>query len=77
MYHDQWRTVTRRAALVLLPWLCLAAAGPGCSPAGQASRGAAGIPDRLKRMRALRGTGDPRRQGKQSSLPARQKSRPP
>jgi hypothetical protein len=69
---DQWGTVTRRAALALLPWLCLAAAGPGCSPAGQASRGAAGTPDRLKKMRDLRGTGDPRPQGKQSSIRARQ-----
>ena len=68
--------VTRRAALALLPWLCLATAGPGCSPAGQASRGAAGIPDRLKKMRALRGTGDPRRQGKRSFSHERPKSRP-
>ena len=72
MYHDQCRTVTRRAALALFPWLCLAAAGPGCSPAGQASSGSAGIPDRLEKMRALRGTGDPRRAGKRSSIPARQ-----
>ena len=76
MYHDQCRTVTRRAALALLPWLCLATAGPGCSPARQASSGAAGIPDRLKKMRALRGTGDPRRQGKRSSIRACQKSGP-
>jgi hypothetical protein len=69
---DQWGTVTRRAALALLPGLCLATAGPGCSPAGRAPSGAAGIPDRLKKMRDLRGTGDPRRQGKQSSIGARQ-----
>ena len=75
MCHHQGETVTRRAALALLPWLCLATAGPGCSPAGQASSGASGIPDRLKKMRALRGTGDPRRQDKRSSIPARQKSR--
>ena len=76
MCHEGWETVTRRAALALLPWLCLATAGPGCSPARQASSGAAGIPDRLKKMRALRGTGDPRRPGKRSPLPARQQSRP-
>ena len=76
MYHDQRGTVTRRAALALLPALCLATAGPGCSPVGQASRGAAGIPDRLEKMRALRGTGDPRRQGRRPSIRARQKSRP-
>ena len=70
MCHERWGTVTRRAALALLPWLCLAAVGPGCSPAGQAPSGAAGAPDRLKKMRALRGTGDPRRQGKRSSLRA-------
>jgi hypothetical protein len=71
MRHEGWGNVTRRAALVLLPWLCLAAAGPGCSPAGPTSNGAAGIPDRLKKMRALRGTGDPRRRGKRPSIPAR------
>jgi hypothetical protein len=76
MLHDRWGSVTRRAALVLLPWLCLATAGPGCSPAGQASSGAEGTPDRLKKMRALRGTGDPRRQGERSSARARQESRP-
>jgi hypothetical protein len=75
MCHNQWGTVTRRAVLALLPWLCLATAGPGCSPAGEASSGAAEIPDRLKKMRALRGTGDPRRQGERSSLRARQESR--
>ena len=75
MCHDQWGTVTRRAALALLPWLCLSTAGPGCSPAGHASRGAAGIPNRLKKMRALRGTGDPRQQCKRSSIAASQKSR--
>jgi hypothetical protein len=72
MCHDQSRTVTRRAALALLPWLYLATAGPGCSPAGQESRGAAGIPDRLKKMRAHCGTGDPRRRDKRSSIRARQ-----
>jgi hypothetical protein len=76
MCHDQWGTVTRRAALALLPWLCLAAAGPGCSPAGVVPGGAAGSPDRLKKMRALRGTGDPRRQGELSPIPARQESSP-
>lgn len=76
MSHERWRNVTRRAALGLLPWLCLAAVGPGCSPADRASRGAEGTPDRLKKMRALRGTGDPRRQGERSSGRARQESRP-
>jgi hypothetical protein len=68
--------VTRRAALALLPWLCLATAGLGCSPAGPTSNGTAAVPDRLKRMRALRGTGDPRRQGKRPPTPARRESRP-
>jgi hypothetical protein len=76
MCHDQGGTMTRRAALALLPGLCLANAGLGCSPAGRASRGGAGIPDRLKKMRALRGTGDRRRQSKRSSSHERQKSRP-
>ena len=76
MLHERWGSVTRRTALALVPWLCLAAAGPGCSPAGQASSGADGTRDRLKKMRALRGTGDPRRQGERSSLPARQGSGP-
>ena len=76
MYHDQCRTVTRRAALALLPWLALAAAGPGCSPAGPAPNGTGRIPDRLEKMRALRGTGDPRRRGKPPSIRARQQSRP-
>jgi hypothetical protein len=76
MCHERWGTVTRRAALALLPGLCLATAAPGCSPARQASRGVAGIPDRLQKMRALRGTGDPRRQGKRSSIRACQKSGP-
>ena len=76
MCHDQWGTVTRRAALALVPWLCLATAGPGCSPAGPASRGAARFPDRLEKLRALRGAGDPRRQGKRSSIHERPRSRP-
>jgi hypothetical protein len=76
MLHERWGRMTRRAALALLPWFCLATAGPGCSPAGQASSGTEGIPDRLEKMRALRGTGDPRRQRKRSSIPARHKSRP-
>jgi hypothetical protein len=76
MHDDQRRTVTRRAALALLPWLCLAVASPGCWPAGDASRGAAGIPDRLKKMQARRGTGDPRRHAKQSPFRIRQRSRP-
>jgi hypothetical protein len=74
MCHDQWESVTRRGALALLPWLCLAAASPGCSPTGQASKCAAAIPARLKKMRALRGTGDPRRQGMRPSIRARQES---
>ena len=75
MLHKRWRSLTRRAALALLPWLCLATVGPGCSPAGQASSGAEKIPDRLKKMRALRGTGDPRRQGNPLPIRARQESR--
>ena len=74
MCHEGWETVTRRAALALLPWLCLATAGPGCSPARPASSNAAGTLDRLEKMRARRGTGDPRRQGERSSIPARQES---
>jgi hypothetical protein len=73
MLHERWGRVTRRAALALVPWLCLAAAGPGCSPAGQASSGAERTPDRLKKMRARRGTGDPRRQGERSSTRAQQR----
>ena len=76
MSHERWRSVTRRAALALLPWLCTAAVGPGCSPAGRASSGTERIPDRLKKMRARRGTGDPRRQGERSSSRAGQKSGP-
>ena len=76
MLHEQWGSLTRRAALALLPWLCLATVGPGCSPAGQASSGTERIPDRLKKMRARRATGDPRRQGNRSSIRAHQKSRP-
>jgi hypothetical protein len=75
MSHERWRNVTRRAALALLPWLCVATVGPGCSPAGQVSSGTERIPDRLKKMRALRGSGDPRRHGMRSSIPAHQKSR--
>jgi hypothetical protein len=76
MLHERRRSVTRRAALAMLPWLWLAAAtsAPGCSPAGQASSGAERTPDRLKKMRARRGTGDPRRQGERSSTRAQQKS---
>jgi hypothetical protein len=74
MCHDQSGSVTRRAALALLPWLCLATAGPGCLPTRPSSSGADGTPDRLKKMRGLRGTGDPRRGGKRSSIPARQGS---
>jgi hypothetical protein len=74
MCHDRWGTATRRAALALLPWLCLASAGPGCSPARPASAGAAGTADRLEKMRAHRGTGDPRRPGKRSSISARQET---
>jgi hypothetical protein len=76
MCREGWGIVTRRAALALFPWLCLATAGPGCSPAGPAPGGAAGTPDRLKKMRAVRGTGDPRRQGKRLSTDARQRSGP-
>ena len=74
MLHDRWRSITRCAALALLPWLCLATVGPGCSPAGQPSSGTARIPDRLKKMRALRGSGDPTWQGGPSSSRVRQVS---
>jgi hypothetical protein len=70
MCHEGSWIVTRRTALALLPWLCLAAAGAGCSPGGPKSNGAAEIPDRLKKMRTHRGTGDPRRQATLSSSPA-------
>ena len=76
MLHERWRSVTRRAALALLPWFCVVTVGPGCSPAGKALSGTKRVPDRLKKMRALRGTGDPRRQGKRSSIRAGQKSGP-
>ena len=76
MVHEQWGSVTRRAALALLPWLCLVTIGPGCSPAEQASSANERIPERLKKMRALRGTGDPRRQGKRSFIRAHEKPRP-
>ena len=76
MSHERWRSVTRRAALALLPWLCASAVGPGCSPAGQAPSGTERIPDRLEKMRARRGTGDPRRQGERSSIRAGRRSGP-
>jgi hypothetical protein len=76
MCHDQPQSVTRRAVLAMSFGLCLATTSQGCSPAGQAPRGAAGIPDRLKKMRALRGTGDPRWQGKRSPIRAHRESRP-
>jgi hypothetical protein len=76
MCDDQWRTVTRRAALALLLWLGVATAGPGCSPAGQASSRAAGIPDRLKTMRNRSQTGDPRPQARRSPQSSRQKPTP-
>jgi hypothetical protein len=76
MRHERWGAMTRRAALALLSGLCLATAGPGCTPAGQVSSGAAETPDRLDKMRARRGTGDPRRQGKRPSIAAGQKPGP-
>jgi hypothetical protein len=74
MDHDQRGFVTRRAALALLPLLALATAGPGCSPSGETSRGAV-IPDRLEKMRARRGTGDPRPRGKRLPGPTIQSMR--
>ena len=68
--------MTRRAAIAAVPWLFLAAVGPGCAPDWPAPSGAAGTPDRLKKLRSLRGTGDPRRQGKRSSIPAPLKPEP-
>jgi hypothetical protein len=67
MYQAGWGTMTRRGALALLPGLYLATASTGCSPTSPKSTGAAGTPDRLEKMRARRGTGDPRRQGQRSS----------
>jgi hypothetical protein len=75
MFRDTWRTERRRTALALLSWLCLANASPGCSPAGKVSGGAEGPPDRLEKMRSLRGTGDPRRQGGRSTVPVRRDRR--
>jgi hypothetical protein len=69
MGHERWRSMTRRAAIARLAGLCLATAGPGCSPPGQAPSGAGGTPDRLKKMRAPRGTGDPSRPDKRPSIP--------
>jgi hypothetical protein len=77
MCHDRWGTLTRRAALALLPGLCLMIATPGCSPAGQGSSGGAGVPDRLEKMRSRRGTGDPRRRGRRSYIGETQKPRAP
>jgi hypothetical protein len=76
MCDDLLDTMTRRRALALVPWLYLPIAGAGCSPARQSERGAAGIPDRLEKMRSLRGTGDPRQQLNGRSRGVRQKSRP-
>ena len=75
MCHNRWATVTRRSALAMLPWLCLSTVVPGCSPSGRASGGAAGTTDRLAKMRALRGTGDPRRTLARPPIPARQRFR--
>ena len=74
MCYDQWGALTRRAALALLAWFCLATAGPACSPTRPNSSGAAGTLDRLEKLRAHRGTGDPRRLGERSSVRARQVS---
>jgi hypothetical protein len=76
MCHHRWSTAIRPAALGLLAWLCLATAAPGCLPAGGPSDGAAEHADRLDKMRALRGTGDPRRKAKRPSVPPRQEARP-
>jgi hypothetical protein len=76
MCHDQLATFTRRAALALLPCLCLAAAGTGCAPAGRAPGGTAAIPDRLNKMRNLRGTGDRRQQARRAAPHAHPNSRP-
>jgi hypothetical protein len=76
MNGDQGRIVTRRAALALLPWLWLATGGPGCTPTRLESSGTADVPDRLKKMQALRGTGDPRLREKRRAIPVRQERRP-
>jgi hypothetical protein len=76
MCHDLLDSLTRRRALALASLLYLTIGGAGCSPAGQSERGAAGIPDRLEKMRSLRGTGDPRKVVNGRSRGVRQKSRP-
>ena len=76
MCHELLGTMTRRRALALASLFYLTIAGAGCSPAGQAERGAPGIPDRLEKMRSLRGTGDPRKVVNGRSRGVRQKSRP-
>jgi hypothetical protein len=75
MCNSQSGTLTRRAALAFLPWLCLATITAGCSRVETTSSRAAGTSDRLNRMRALRGTGDPRRPGKRLSTRARRRPR--
>jgi prepilin-type N-terminal cleavage/methylation domain-containing protein len=75
MCHEPASTLTRRAALALVPGLGLALAGRGCAPPGPPSSGTSAIPDRLKRMRERRGTGDPRQQVKRLSRAVRQKRR--
>ncbi|WP_435019978.1 hypothetical protein TA3x_001579 [Tundrisphaera sp. TA3] len=68
---ERCAAVTRRAALGLIPAALLAAAATGCSPAGRAPARKGVARDRLKEMRALRGTGDPRRRAARPTDPAR------
>jgi hypothetical protein len=70
MCHHRCETLTRRSALALLLWAWLSTVVSGCSPAGRASDRAGGTGNRLEKMRALRGTGDPRRPDKRPSIPA-------
>ena len=71
MSRERGGILTRRAVLALLPLLCLGAIGPGCTPAGQASTNSGS--SRLDKMRARRGTGDPRQKRKPSNRPAPRK----
>jgi hypothetical protein len=76
MCRHRSRGLTRRAALALLHGICLATIGPACSPAEQAPGRGAQIPDRLDKMRALRGTGDPRLPRNRSTVAAERQRGP-
>jgi hypothetical protein len=74
MSQDRWRTAIRPAVLAMLPWLFLTTAVPACSPSARPPGRSAGGTDRLEKMRALRGTGDPRRKAMRPSAPPRQET---